>query len=453
MDKFVYSIPGFRGYSLIENRTSGHSSNIKNFEIRETSLKTRKGSTGKVTATTSDIGSMFMLKLKNGDKHYVVAEGTNLLSTSDLISWDTPALKTNCDNAYFDGLAFLDHIYMGNGTDMAEYDGTTFAGLVGPPTFDFITEYKDRIVTNDTTNPAYMRYSDIGVDAPTTIGNYYWILSEHEGDAFKCGVKIMTHFFALCEYSCYAIYGSSSADFSKNMVAPIGISAKRSLVTVNGVAYFLSQNGVYRYSGAGLDLVSYNLGKIEELISPSYMYRACAASYKNKYWLAVHGNGTTEGNDLVLVYDTLAEEWERYEYPFYINDFCVDGNNLYAATSDNLVYLLDDGTTDGTTVIASSWESDALDMGYPGRKKKIKNIAIELADIAIGGSIELYIKGDDGDYGDSYTIYVPSVSPGATKIVRVQLSKFHNLSIKLETNVKCIINKITFGAKVKRKVK
>lgn len=458
MNRAVFDIPGFKGLSLIENRNHVQSADIKNFEVRESSLRTRNGADDKLSAKTNDFQSFFLLKTKAGVKYFLGCEGATdhvniWVSKADFSDWETAALIATAKNAYFDSVCFNDKIYMGNGTDALMYDGGTLSSITGtPPAFNFITEYKNRIMTNDVTYPNYLRYSEVGVDAPATIGDNIFQTSEHDGDAFKSAIKILTHLFILNEFSCYSLYGYDADTFSKSIVAPIGTVSNRSVVNVNGAVFFLSHNGVYRYAGSGVELISFGLSKISDLIDSTRFQYSCACSYKDRYWLAVSKKGSTT-NDIVLVYDTISEEWEIYEYPFNINDFCVDGTDLYVATNDNKIYLLDSGNMDGTTLIESTWESDALNLNYPGRKKRLKHVTVELSDIAVGGTINFYLKEDDGDYSDAYTINVPSTPPGRTVSTRVQTGKFYNLTFKLITTCKCQINRITFGDKVKNKVK
>jgi hypothetical protein len=143
------------------------------------------------------------------------------------------------------------------------------------------------------------------------------------------------------------------------------------------------------------------------------------------------------------MYDVLAHRWSLLNFPFSINDFCLDGNDLYCAASDKrfinwILVHLDDAAT-----ITANWISDPLDFGYSGQEKKISAIAIEMAEIPQVEHLNLYHKEDNGSYSAAYPYTIPTASPGRTAVVKVSTDKFYNLTVKLETTAAITIDKIT----------
>jgi len=452
MRNFTYTLPGFKGYSAIENRQATQAEDMQNFKVRERSLKTRGGCLDLGPRPAEIVKSILPFKTKAGDKYFFVAEGTNLWKTnSDMSVWDDPALKTDCDNAIFDSAVFLDKIFMGNGVDKLQHDGTTLSAIGGtPPNFTIIESYKNRLWCNDTSEPTFLKYGDTG--SIDTLGDHYIQIAENTGDGIKGFIPLLTHLFILNEFSAYALYGSSADDFTKTAVGPVGAVNNRSIVNLNETIYWLSQDGVYSYSGAAIIPISFNLGELSDIVNTSKLSDAVAVGYDNYYWLAIAGVGQTT-NDTILLYDTITGDWDIFKFPFSIYDFCLDGAALYCAASDKKIYVLDAGTNDDGTNITARWVSDALDMNKPGREKKIKNIAVELADITGGGTLNLYLKEDNKDFSSAYSYTIPTAAPGITIVKKVNTGKFYNLTVKLETTAQATINNITFGGKVKGKVK
>ena len=451
MKTFAYPLPGFRGYSALSNKDATQAEDIQNFTVRETSLKPRNGSAVQVGATTAQLESLFLYRQKDSDKYFLGAEGKNLWVANTAFSdWITPALQTDCYNALFCAETILDEVYMGNGSDALCYDGTTLSDVTGsPPGFTYIRAWENRLYTNDINNPTYLRYSDIE-DPAATLGDHYIQISENTGDAVKGFIPMQSCLFILNEYSAFALYSSSSP--TKVSVGPVGTISPRSIANVNEVIYWLSHSGVCRYGGGKIYPISFDFGVFTDLVNTTYMNKAVGVAYKSCYWLAVPW-GTSTTNNVVLIYDTLTEQWTRLVYPFSINDFCLDGETLYAAASDGKVYKLDYGTLDDTDQVTYSWTSDALDMKKPGMRKRVRNIAVELSEVAGGGILSLYLKEDDGLFSSPFTVDIPSGAPGKTVVVKVNTGRFYNLTAKLETTVKAEINKITFGGKYKPKVK
>jgi len=396
-----------------------------------------------------------MFQTKAGTKYFLGAEGANLWKAkTDLSAWDTPALKTNCSNAIFDNATFFDKVYMGNGSNMLSYDGSTLATMTGAPTFTVIEAHKTRLWCNDSTEPTLVYYTDFDINGVPTVLNtdHYIRISEDSGDKVKGLARILTHLVVANEFSTYAIYGSSIDDFTKILIGPVGAVNNRSIANVNERVYLLSQDGIYGYAGSGIQPVSFDLGRFEDIVNTARLSYSCAIGYNNCYWLAIAAKGSTS-NDIVLIYDTMTRKWVIVKYPFSINQFCLDGNDLYCATADKKVYKLETGTLDDSTAITSNWISDPMDLGAPGRKKRVRNIAIEMGEIAAGGTLNLYLKEDNGTYSTALPYTIPTASPGKTVVVKAKSNKFYNLTVKLETTASITIDKMTFGGKVKEKVK
>lgn len=459
MDKYTHSLSKFDGYSTVRNKRDTLGEVIENFDVRENSLRPRKGSNDVLPATTSALESFMAFTTSAGVKHFLGAEGANILKVNNGIagswSWFATPLKADCNNAVFDKVSYMDKLYMGNGVDMLEYDGVAISSMASAPPFNAITTWKTRLWCNNVDHPIYAHWNEFdgnGLPTALTIDNYMTI-ADDSGDPIKAIVKLLTHMLFINEYSTYALYGSTELDWQKLYVGPIGTVSRRTVVNVNEVVYWLAYDGVHCYGGSGIDTVSLGLGRLEDVVNTARLQYAVATSYNGYYWLAIADVDSTS-NDIVLLYDTQLKRWNRYKFPFSINDFCVDGRDLYCAASDNKVYQLDIGTTDSGTAITATWISDPLQLGtVAGKKKRIKNISIEMSEVTSGGTISLYTKEGDGAYSSPISYAIPATSPGNAIVHRVHTGKFYLVTLKLVTTAQVTIDTVDFGAKKKRKVK
>lgn len=459
MDKYTHSLSKFDGYSKVRNKRDTLGDVIENFDVRENSLRPRKGSHSVLPATADSLQSFMVFKTSAGVKHFLGAEGSNILRANNGIAeawgWFATPLKADCSNALFDKIPYMDKLYMGNGVDMLEYDGVGITTMDGAPPFDAITTWKTRLWCNNTEHPVYVHWNEFdsnGLPTALTIDNYMTI-ADDTGDPVKGIVKLLTHMLFINEYSTYALYGSTESDWQKLYVGPVGTVARRTVVNVNEVVYWLAYDGVHCYGGSGIDVVSLGMGRLEDVINTNKLQYAVATSYNNFYWLAVADVGS-DTNDIVLLYDVQLRRWNRYKFPFAITDFCVDGRNLYCAASDNKVYMLDTGITDSGEAITATWISDPLQLGtVAGKRKRIKNISVEMSDVTAGGIIELSIKEGNSDYSDPVVYVIPTTSPGNAIVHKVHTRKFYLATLKLVTDAQVTIDTIDFGAKKKSKVK
>mgnify|MGYP000965729398 CR=1 FL=1 len=457
MEKFTYTLSKFDGYSEIRNKRDTMASDISNFEVRETSLRTRKGSKAVLPATPGSLGSFMLFKTKLGVKHFLGAEGANILKVNFGLgdwSWFAAPLRSNCANPSFDKVSYMNKLYMGNGVDRIVYDGVSITDMPGSPKFNVIETYKNRLWCNHLPDPTIAYYNDFdnnGIPTDLTMDCYMQV-SENAGDPIKGMIRLLTHMVFINEFSTYALYGSSADDFQKVYIGPIGAVNRRVISSVNEVIYWLSHDGVYSYGGSSIYPVSFGLGRLGDAVNVNKLRDACAIGYNNYYWLAIAGPNSTS-NDTVLLFDTITQRWNKFIFPFSINDFCLDGDALYCAASDNKVYQLDIGTMDDGEAIVATWVSDPLTMGTAGKRKKVKNIAITMSDVNSSGEVNLYLKEGDGDYSEPYTLTIPTASPGDTIVSRVKTGKFYNLSLKLQTTAQVTIDCIDFSAKRKTKVR
>jgi len=123
------------------------------------------------------------------------------------------------------------------------------------------------------------------------------------------------------------------------MTDDIGCIAPRSIVMVGNDQWFLSSEpiGVRSLVRTDLDKIKLSLvstpiqdifdGSGSTFINRTYINKAAAILYDNKYILAVPSNNSTV-NDLVLVYDFITNSWTQIT-GWYVSDWLVYDNKLY----------------------------------------------------------------------------------------------------------------------------
>ena len=164
--------------------------------------------------------------------------------------------------------------------------------------------------------------------------------------------------------SIHAVSGTvgSLVDCSvRELTREIGCIARRSVVSQGNSVFFLSDNGVYglafadQYNLRGVERpLSENIQPYIDRISHELASGAVGAYFNNRYWLAVPldsapRQGDAVGNNAVLVYNLLNNEWESidtYGDPnFLITDLLIGSagarNDIYAVTTLGGIHVLD----------------------------------------------------------------------------------------------------------------
>jgi hypothetical protein len=130
----------------------------------------------------------------------------------------------------------------------------------------------------------------------------------------------------------------------------IGCVAPDSAAEVNGLAYWMSDEGIVRCDGTSVQVISTSIRRIfTDREDPDYIVRrrsdgtavdAYGIYYpaRNQYLLAVRTrSGTTQGADMVIVHNTVTDSWDLYRVSLGISGWSFgqdDGGNPVLLMSD-----------------------------------------------------------------------------------------------------------------------
>ncbi len=166
-----------------------------------------------------------------------------------------------------------------------------------------------------------------------------------------------------------------------------GCVDNKSVKEVNGILYFLSQDGFNTYGGGLPQLASDNLNEV--------MYSSCVAGTDGRKYYASLYNGTSYK---LFVYDTIDRVWLK-EDTLQVKDFAYLGGYLYALASDHKVYKFNYSTE----TVASEIQTEVFDE-YVNNKKVYSKVRSKI-DLETGASIAVYVSIDGGAYAlvNTYT--------------------------------------------------
>jgi len=116
----------------------------------------------------------------------------------------------------------------------------------------------------------------------------------------------------------------------------IGCIAPRSIVSVNGLVFFLAKDGVYVFDGRLVKRISYPLIDLSN-INTSYQHLSAAFYYDGKYYLSIpEGTSTVPNVTYELNLDGLT--WNKYTNKGFSAYELYQGNVLGSSPSSGLVY-------------------------------------------------------------------------------------------------------------------
>ena len=167
------------------------------------------------------------------------------------------------------------------------------------------------------------------------------------------------------EDSMYELYGTGPRNFELQPVSEtIGCTSHHTAVMVDGILYFLSKRGVYRYDSVGTPTKDFSL-PIQHIASDlsSWDYQSLAETDGTNYYLAVPYGDTKARPNIILVYNTIYETWNIHEFPAKeeVRALCYHEEKMYIGFDDGTVgAYLDFMDEDDNDPIEYDWISKPL---------------------------------------------------------------------------------------------
>ena len=262
-----------------------------------------------------------------------------------------------------------------------------------PPSYDFLISFQERLFTNDSQNPMYLWYSELG--NPFTFKSTNFIkISDGDGEKITGYAVQGSSLVVFKEASIWLIYMPSTDDTSWIRIrsdSKFGCASHQTIIDYNRQLMFLGQqnnliSGFYAFQGLSTEPDATSLraaqmfgeskaDRIEpdtDLFQNSNKTKFSSIAFQNKLWFCVTYGASNTVNNRVYQFDYIIRDIERKNgswVPFTgmaFDDFTVYDGKLYAGSSgsDGFVYQLEDGTyTDNGAAIDSFYETAEFDGG------------------------------------------------------------------------------------------
>jgi len=256
----------------------------------------------------SDSGSDYILK-------YVDDDDT---------TWNTLASATYTDRAgaEISAVNYLDKAFIvghDNGTflDNATVEGTTYStadsDLTDMPTGKYIVRYRDLLYVlnayeDSTTRPSRGYFCSTPTDGaitwtPTTD---FVEFGYDNGDEITGGVEAFDKLIVFKHYSMWKY-----DEDERKQIADIGCDSYRSIAKINGVPYWFSRQGIWRWGGSRPQLISNKVKYFIDAIDQSTLGEQIGIQHGDEYRVFI-GSVTVKGvayDNTWLCFDTQKEKW------------------------------------------------------------------------------------------------------------------------------------------------
>ncbi len=435
-------------------------------------------------------------------KYIISASGPSVIrSTSAGINWSVANPSNNLTsgkNTEFVQANLL--LFILNGQDpTANYNGSSWdpgsLSAASPPVATTAAWLRNYLFLAG--NPTYIDWIYFSNNLAPTLFTSTDIIKVNTGDGqriLKLESFKLNELIVYKERSIYVLDITGTTPLTDWTLQPIsksiGLAAPRSVVSVNNDQWFLSSEpfavrSLVRstYDKILVEILSKSIqdlfdGTGDVTINKTYISKACAVLYDNKYFLAVPvGNSTY--NNYVVVYDFITNSWSILE-GWYPAAWTVFNNNLYYidATDGRVVQCFSNNIGDLTSgpgvtsaseplvPITYTYTSKNIDFDNSENYKQLDSLDVEFE--ATGTyNASVYIELDNSGWQNIGTIslsgggialpaYLPfTLSPSgvARKTFQVQrYGEFKKIKVKIVQdglNELCNLHSFTIYAKMK----
>lgn len=210
------------------------------------------------------------------------------------------------------------------------------------------------------------------------IATQFLPVSENLGnDVAVASLSLSALGFLIKQRTAHAVFGDSSNDFYIQKLFDIGCIAPKSAIVAQGVAFWLSGEGVFAFDGSSAP--QYLSAKIKSYLEANLAALATAVgSYKDRCYYLSFPNASVP---VTWQYDTIRQEWWKLGWAtdvayFDPDDVSVTPGAIIAGSLTGLMYQWFNAETDLGQPITSTYLSRISDSGMPEATKKYRQLAI-----------------------------------------------------------------------------
>lgn len=290
------------------------------------------------------------------------------------------------------------HLIATNGVNAAlKYNGTSVSNLANAPALsDFVCTHDNRVYIA-AKNTVYFSALRKAEDWTTVNEAGQIVVETTDGKEITGVIAGSARLTIFKGNSIHELFGTRPDNYTMKIVTDnLGCPTGRSAQVIEGIIYFLGNDGIYRYSGGSLPKSDFSIPVQEELkkINQAYVHKSISWAIGRKYYLAVP-IGTSTVPDTVFEYDLDFNTWNIWNFssavssPFVLLDGITYGGN----SAGELMKF--DSDKDNGAAISWEWITKPFSLGSLAAKSRLYRLWL-VADVPTGSAMNVYITGEDG---------------------------------------------------------
>lgn len=270
-------------------------------------------------STDSATLGLYRAYKSDGTKTTLLAHGTSLYTVNDGTGALT-AIKTGLTaNGTYRFHMANDIVYYVNGVDAPrKYNFSTEASNAGTTTISSnLILHKDQMFYQDVSSPNRVYFSDKTAFETFTSTNFLYIPSPKNPDTISGWVVLNDNLYIFTKKTKWALYGSDLTNFVLRKSTGLkGSYSQEQIQFTRNHAYFVSDDGIYRFNGATDELISRDI--TDEFNSIANKSTITTGLANNRFYVFYTPSGGAQ-NSKCLVYNINYGSWESIDLNTYIN--------------------------------------------------------------------------------------------------------------------------------------
>ena len=262
----------------------------------------------------------------DGTKATLMAHGTVLYSVSD-VDGSLTSVKTGLNSSatdYYFATA-NDIVYYVNGVDAPrKWNFSTDAANTGTSTVSSnIILHKDKMFFVDATSPTRVYFSNITDYETFTSTDFLYVPSPKSADPITAWAVINDNLIIWTRETKWVLYGADLSSFTLRRAAGLkGTFTQDTVAYTRNYAFFLSDDGIYRFDGSTDKIISQKItDKIGTIVTQT---NARLEIWNNRLYVFYTSSGS-DHNDNCLVYNINYDSWESLDTDAHIAKTYVQG--------------------------------------------------------------------------------------------------------------------------------
>ncbi len=364
-----------------------------------------------------------------------------------VVSFDGQASVTLLASDFTAGGQFFygqltDYLAVANGLDAPrKYDGATLALIGGsPPHASYVAAHKNRLWL---ARGSRLYFSDLlNIDSWPVL-NFIDIMP-NDGDTITGLLTYGDYLIISKQHSMWMLTGEGINTFQVRRIhADRGAYAPRSLCIVNQMLCFISDDGIYFSDFTQPVLASERMRQTWAGLNKRRLNLVASWFTEHKLYVAVP-NGTSQRNNLVIVYDALRQAFAGVVTGWNVScwtDFREAGeiNSYFGCSDTGQVKRINAGYNNAGQAYTADYRSKEFSFGLPEILKRWNKVYLQVKPAALAATLTISFIVDGKETGPM-TVNIPTDTDGLIHTLLVLASKVgvvagHRLGMRIQQQV------------------